>query len=200
MLVNSFACMNIGCSCRSQEKHVFRKRHENLFLPLLPTKTKLNKNKQHNTATNSSDFVNNTREQTALSCNVDTFPLLPRISTMAGKHLEALIPCCLLKTLWVYFDANAVLKLKFQLGIDVGSSSVARGVVSLVLGYLTNLVIEMAFVIQVRQLHYQGSSTSFIFFSNEPLKTKKLPKLPLSSENLQNVMTSSWNIWRQNLL
>lgn len=56
-------------------------------------------------------------------------------------------------------------KLKFQLGIDVGSSSVARGVVNLVLGYLTNLVIEMAFVIQVRQLHYQGSSTSSIFFS-----------------------------------
>ncbi|KAK1266295.1 hypothetical protein QJS04_geneDACA015332 [Acorus gramineus] len=34
------------------------------------------------------------------------------------------------------------------LGIDVGSSTVARGVVSLVLGYLTNLVIEMAFLIQ----------------------------------------------------
>lgn len=37
----------------------------------------------------------------------------------------------------------------FQLGVDVGSSTVARGVVSLVLGYLTNLVIEMAFLIQV---------------------------------------------------
>ncbi|KAI4339418.1 hypothetical protein MLD38_024365 [Melastoma candidum] len=35
-----------------------------------------------------------------------------------------------------------------ELGIDVGSSTVARGVVSLVLGYLNNLVIEMAFVIQ----------------------------------------------------
>lgn len=39
--------------------------------------------------------------------------------------------------------------LIFQLGIDVGSSTVARGVVSLVLGYLNNLVIEMAFLIQV---------------------------------------------------
>ncbi|KAG5610658.1 hypothetical protein H5410_021939 [Solanum commersonii] len=38
--------------------------------------------------------------------------------------------------------------LIFQLGIDVGSSIVARGVVSLVLGYLNNLVIEMAFLIQ----------------------------------------------------
>lgn len=37
----------------------------------------------------------------------------------------------------------------FQLGIDIGSSTVARGVVSLVLGYLSNLVIEMAFLIQV---------------------------------------------------
>ncbi|XP_058094495.1 protein ENHANCED DISEASE RESISTANCE 2-like isoform X2 [Magnolia sinica] len=35
-----------------------------------------------------------------------------------------------------------------EVGIDVGSSTVARGVVSLVLGYLTNLVIELAFVVQ----------------------------------------------------
>ncbi|KAK4366548.1 hypothetical protein RND71_014428 [Anisodus tanguticus] len=35
-----------------------------------------------------------------------------------------------------------------KLGIDVGLSTVARGVVSLVLGYLNNLVIEMAFLIQ----------------------------------------------------
>ncbi|KAI3705533.1 hypothetical protein L1987_75772 [Smallanthus sonchifolius] len=35
-----------------------------------------------------------------------------------------------------------------ELGIDVGSSTVARGVVGLVLGYLNNLVIEMAFLIQ----------------------------------------------------
>ncbi|XP_074573742.1 protein ENHANCED DISEASE RESISTANCE 2-like [Curcuma longa] len=35
-----------------------------------------------------------------------------------------------------------------ELAIDVGSSAVARGVVSLVLGYLNSLVIEMAFLIQ----------------------------------------------------
>ncbi|XP_078160974.1 pleckstrin homology (PH) and lipid-binding START domains-containing protein [Carex rostrata] len=35
-----------------------------------------------------------------------------------------------------------------ELGVDVGSSTVARGVVSLVLGYLNNLVIEMAFLVQ----------------------------------------------------
>lgn len=39
----------------------------------------------------------------------------------------------------------------FQLDIDVGSSTVARGVTNLVLGYLNNLVIEMAFLIQVKQ-------------------------------------------------
>ncbi|GAA0141881.1 defense/immunity protein [Lithospermum erythrorhizon] len=37
---------------------------------------------------------------------------------------------------------------KFVLGVDIGSSTVARGVVSLVLGYLNNLVIEMAFLVQ----------------------------------------------------
>ncbi|VFQ64791.1 unnamed protein product [Cuscuta campestris] len=35
-----------------------------------------------------------------------------------------------------------------ELDVDVGSSTVARGVVNLVLGYLNNLVIEMAFLIQ----------------------------------------------------
>ncbi|KAJ4803329.1 hypothetical protein LUZ62_015895 [Rhynchospora pubera] len=35
-----------------------------------------------------------------------------------------------------------------ELDVDVGSSTVARGVVSLVLGYLNNLVIEMAFLVQ----------------------------------------------------
>ncbi|KAL1201379.1 Protein ENHANCED DISEASE RESISTANCE 2-like [Cardamine amara subsp. amara] len=35
-----------------------------------------------------------------------------------------------------------------ELGVDIGSSTVARGVVSLVLGYLNKLVIEMAFLIQ----------------------------------------------------
>lgn len=42
-------------------------------------------------------------------------------------------------------------KYPLQLGIDIGSSTVARGVVSLVLGYLNNLVIEMAFLVQVKE-------------------------------------------------
>ncbi len=36
-----------------------------------------------------------------------------------------------------------------QLDVDIGSSSVAKGVVNLVIGYLSKLVIEMAFLIQV---------------------------------------------------
>jgi hypothetical protein len=35
-----------------------------------------------------------------------------------------------------------------QLDVDIGSSSVAKGVVNLVIGYLSKLVIEMAFLIQ----------------------------------------------------
>ncbi|CAN1171883.1 Protein-tyrosine sulfotransferase [Linum perenne] len=43
-----------------------------------------------------------------------------------------------------YFRGNNYL----ELGVDLGSSIVARAVVSLVLGYLSNLVIEMAFLVQ----------------------------------------------------
>lgn len=39
--------------------------------------------------------------------------------------------------------------LIMQLDVDIGSSSVARGVVNLVVGYLSKLVIELAFLIQV---------------------------------------------------
>jgi hypothetical protein len=35
-----------------------------------------------------------------------------------------------------------------ELDVDIGSSSVARGVVNLVVGYLSKLVIELAFLIQ----------------------------------------------------
>lgn len=48
-------------------------------------------------------------------------------------------------------DGNCEICGYIQLGIDIGSSTVARGVVSLVLGYLNNLVIEMAFLVQVEQ-------------------------------------------------
>lgn len=53
--------------------------------------------------------------------------------------------------------------MQFQLGIDIGSSTVARGVVSLVLGYLNNLVIEMAFLIQVLQLYFPNVIFKFLY-------------------------------------
>lgn len=52
----------------------------------------------------------------------------------------------------IVIHANPEICGYIQLGIDIGSSTVARGVVSLVLGYLNNLVIEMAFLVQVEQL------------------------------------------------
>ncbi|KAG9142145.1 hypothetical protein Leryth_007597, partial [Lithospermum erythrorhizon] len=36
-----------------------------------------------------------------------------------------------------------------EIDIDVGSSTIANGVVNLVFGFLSNLVIELAFLIQV---------------------------------------------------
>ncbi|RWW28033.1 hypothetical protein GW17_00007503 [Ensete ventricosum] len=38
--------------------------------------------------------------------------------------------------------------VNLQVAVDVGSSTVARSVVSLVVGYLNSLVIEMAFLMQ----------------------------------------------------
>ncbi|KAJ6322967.1 hypothetical protein OIU77_012739 [Salix suchowensis] len=49
-----------------------------------------------------------------------------------------------------------------ELDIDVGSSTVARGVVSLVLGYLNHLVIEMAFVIQVTRVNLSITSSTLL--------------------------------------
>lgn len=45
-----------------------------------------------------------------------------------------------------------------QLGVNVGSSTVARGVLGLVLGYLNNLVIEMAFLIEVVLFYFLSES------------------------------------------
>ncbi len=47
-----------------------------------------------------------------------------------------------------------------QLDVDIGSSSVARGVVNLVVGYLSKLVIELAFLIQVS---WHGSCVEVMF-------------------------------------
>lgn len=36
-----------------------------------------------------------------------------------------------------------------QIDVDIGSSSVARGVIGLVLGYVTSLVVDLAILIEV---------------------------------------------------
>ncbi|OAY64265.1 Protein ENHANCED DISEASE RESISTANCE 2-like [Ananas comosus] len=75
------------------------------------------------------------------------FKLIPYISTGSWivKQSVGKKACLVGQALEIhYFRGSNYL----ELGIDVGSSTVARGVVSLVLGYLNNLVIEMAFLIQ----------------------------------------------------
>ncbi|GJV76706.1 enhanced disease resistance 2-like protein [Tanacetum coccineum] len=47
-----------------------------------------------------------------------------------------------------YLETEGTNCIDTLLDIDVGSSTVARGVVNLVLGYLNNLIVEMAFLIQ----------------------------------------------------
>lgn len=75
------------------------------------------------------------------------FKLIPYISTGSWivKQSVGKKACLVGQALEInYFRGKNYL----ELGVDIGSSTVARGVVSLVLGYLTNLVIEMAFLVQ----------------------------------------------------
>ncbi|KAK4765039.1 hypothetical protein SAY86_026129 [Trapa natans] len=75
------------------------------------------------------------------------FKLIPYISkgSWIVKQSVGKKACLIGQALEInYFQGKNYL----ELDVDVGSSTVARGVVSLVLGYLNNLVIEMAFLIQ----------------------------------------------------
>ena len=75
------------------------------------------------------------------------FKLIPYISkgSWIVKQSVGKKACLIGQALEVHYFRG---KNYLELAVDVGSSTVARGVVSLVLGYLTNLVIEMAFVVQ----------------------------------------------------
>ncbi|KAL3523463.1 hypothetical protein ACH5RR_016297 [Cinchona calisaya] len=75
------------------------------------------------------------------------FKLIPYISkgSWIVKQSVGKKACLIGQALEVHYFRG---KNYLELGVDVGSSTVARGVVSLVLGYLNNLVIEMAFLIQ----------------------------------------------------
>ncbi|CAK9166040.1 unnamed protein product [Ilex paraguariensis] len=39
----------------------------------------------------------------------------------------------------------------FQIDVDIGSSSVARGVIGLVLGYITSIVVDLAILIEAKE-------------------------------------------------
>ncbi|XP_050157500.1 protein ENHANCED DISEASE RESISTANCE 2-like isoform X2 [Malus sylvestris] len=75
------------------------------------------------------------------------FKLIPYISkgSWIVKQSVGKKACLVGQALEVHYFRG---KNYLELGVDVGSSTVARGVVNLVLGYLNNLVIEMAFLIQ----------------------------------------------------
>lgn len=45
-----------------------------------------------------------------------------------------------------------MLTCTLQIDVDIGSSSVARSVIGLVLGYVTTLVVDLAILIEVRLL------------------------------------------------
>ncbi|KAL1212560.1 Protein ENHANCED DISEASE RESISTANCE 2-like [Cardamine amara subsp. amara] len=75
------------------------------------------------------------------------FKLIPHISkgSWIVKQSVGKKACLVGQALEVRYQRG---KNYLELDIDVGSSTVARGVTNLVLGYLNNLVIEMAFLIQ----------------------------------------------------
>ncbi|XWS66169.1 hypothetical protein CRYUN_Cryun05aG0176800 [Craigia yunnanensis] len=75
------------------------------------------------------------------------FKLIPYISkgSWIVKQSVGKKACLLGQALEAHYFRG---KNYLEVEIDVGSSTVARGVANLVLGYLNNLVIEMAFVIQ----------------------------------------------------
>ncbi|KAB1199642.1 Protein ENHANCED DISEASE RESISTANCE 2 [Morella rubra] len=75
------------------------------------------------------------------------FKLIPYISkgSWIVKQSVGKKACLVGQALEVHYFRG---KNYLELEIDVGSSTVARGVINLVLGYLNNLVIELAFVIQ----------------------------------------------------
>lgn len=53
-----------------------------------------------------------------------------------------------------------------QIDVDIGSSTVANGVLGLVLGVVTSLVVDMAFLVQVFWSRFLGST----FFCISPLE------------------------------
>ncbi|PON67970.1 Rho GTPase activating protein [Trema orientale] len=100
------------------------------------TKTPLEENPLLHSFVNGDDAYRNSR-----------FKLIPYISqgSWIVKQSVGKKACLIGQALEVHYYRG---RNYLELEVDVGSSTVARGVASLVLGYLNNLVIEMAFLIQ----------------------------------------------------
>lgn len=58
-----------------------------------------------------------------------------------------------------YYKPTTDAFLILQVDVDIGSSAVANGVLGLVFGVVTTLVVDMAFLIQVQSLFRPVSST-----------------------------------------
>ncbi|XP_062092946.1 protein ENHANCED DISEASE RESISTANCE 2-like [Humulus lupulus] len=99
-------------------------------------KTPLEENPSLHSFVNGDDVYRNSR-----------FKLIPYISqgSWIVKQSVGKKACLIGHALEVHYFRG---KNYLELEVDVGSSTVARGVANLVLGYLSNLVIEMAFLIQ----------------------------------------------------
>nr|PNR33495.1 hypothetical protein PHYPA_025439 [Physcomitrium patens] len=76
-----------------------------------------------------------------------SFKLIPHIAKgpWIVKQSVGKTACLIGEALEITYHTD---KNYIELDVDIGSSSVAKGVVNLVLGYLSNLVIELAFLIQ----------------------------------------------------
>jgi hypothetical protein len=76
-----------------------------------------------------------------------SFKLIPHIAkgSWIVKQSVGKTACLIGEALEITYHTD---KNYIELDVDIGSSSVAKGVVNLVLGYLSKLVIELAFLIQ----------------------------------------------------
>ena len=70
----------------------------------------------------------------------DQFFLLVDFALLCSLHIE---DSCTTKS------RNQWCWILFQIDVDIGSSSVARNVVGLVLGYITSIVVDLAVLIEV---------------------------------------------------
>lgn len=79
---------------------------------------------------------------------LDAFPIVLVFVMLSNYYLQAfsVITGGMSLALLTNWSINLYL---IQIDVDIGSSSVARGVIGLVLGYVTSIVVDLAIVIEV---------------------------------------------------